>query len=99
MITFRYVARDYSGDIKEGLTKAVSETEVLSWLRDQNCTPVSVEVITLGTRKKLHLPVFQRVRSAELASVFWQLTTMVEGGITIVESLEGIAEDIDNARL
>jgi type IV pilus assembly protein PilC len=99
VITFRYVARDYSGEIKEGLTKAASETDVLGWLRDQEFTPVSVEVVTLGARKKLHLPFFQRVRSSELASVFWQLTTMVEGGITIVESLEAIAEDIDNARL
>jgi len=99
VITFKYVARDYSGQIKEGMTKAASETDVLGWLRDQDCTPVSVDVISIGARKKLHLPVLQRIRSAELAAVFWQLTTMVEGGITIVESMEAIAEDIENARL
>ncbi len=99
MITFKYVARDYSGQIKEGMTKAASETDVLGWLRDQDCTPVSVDPVSISTRKKPHMPVFQRIRSAELAAIFWQLTTMVEGGITIVESLEAIAEDMENARL
>ncbi len=99
MITFKYVARDYSGQIKEGMTKAASETDVIGWLRDQDCTPVSVDAVSIDTTKKLHMPAFQRIRSAELAAVFWQLTTMVEGGITIVESLEAIAEDMENARL
>ena len=99
MITFKYVARDYSGQIKEGMTKAASETDVLGWLQEQGCTPISVDMVALSTRKKLHIPIFQRIRSAELAAVFWQLTTMVDGGITIVESLDAIAEDIENARL
>ncbi|MBN2181293.1 MAG: type II secretion system F family protein [Sedimentisphaerales bacterium] len=99
MLVFRYVARDYSGDIKEGVTKAASESDVLSWLQGQDYTPISVEIVSIGTRKKLHIPAFQRIRSSELAAVFWQMTTMVEGGITIVEALDAIAEDIDNARL
>jgi len=99
VITFKYVARDSTGQIKEGMTKAASESDVLGWLGDQGCTPISVDMVSMGTRKKLRMPLFQRIRSAELAAVFWQLTTMVEGGITIVESLDAIAEDIDNARL
>lgn len=99
MIIFKYVARDYSGQVMEGTTKAASEAEVLDWLRSQECTPVSVDVINIDKRKKLTMPSIQRIRSAELAAVFWQLTTMVEGGITIVESLEAIAEDMENARL
>ena len=99
MITFKYIARDNSGNITEGVTKAATETEVLSWLRDKGCTPVTVETLSIGARKKIHVPFYQRVTSAELAAVFWQMTTMIEGGITIVESLEGIAEDIDNVRL
>lgn len=99
MITFKYVARDYAGEIKEGMTQAVSEADVLDWLRDQGCTPVTVETVSISSKTKLHVPFAQRIRSAELAAVFWQLTTMVEGGITIVESLDAIAEDIDNTRL
>jgi type IV pilus assembly protein PilC len=81
------------------MTKAATESDVLGWLQDQGCTPIAVDMVTMSTGKKLRMPVFQRIRSAELAAVFWQLTTMVEGGITIVESLDAIAEDIENARL
>ena len=99
MITYRYVALDYTGKMKEGLTSAACETDVLGWLREQGCTPVSVDVADTGVKTRRRLSLFQRVKSGELAAVFWQLTTMVEGGITIAEGLEAIAEDIENARL
>ena len=99
MITYRYVALDYTGKMKEGLTSAACETDVLGWLREQGCTPVSVDVADSGVKTRRRLNLFQRVRSSELSAVFWQLTTMVEGGITIAEGLEAIAEDIENARL
>ena len=99
MITYRYVALDYTGKMKEGLTSAACETDVLGWLREQGCTPVSVDMVSSGVKTKWRIPLFRRVRSSELAAVFWQLTTMVEGGITIAEALEAIAEDIENARL
>jgi type IV pilus assembly protein PilC len=99
MITYRYVALDYTGKMKEGLTSAVCETDVLGWLREQGCTPVSVDVVSSGVRTGWRIPLLRRIRSSELAAVFWQLTTMVEGGITIAEALDAIAEDIENTRL
>lgn len=99
MITYRYVALDYTGKMKEGLTSAACETDVLGWLREQGCTPVSVDVVSTGVKSRWRIPLFQRIRSSELAAIFWQLTTMVDGGITIAEGLEAIAEDIENARL
>ena len=98
MITYKYVARDDSGGLKEGYTEAYSEADVLSWLRDQSCTPVTIQVISGGSKSKANISGRLRISSAELAAVFWQLNAMVEGGITIVESLEGIAEDLDNVR-
>lgn len=99
MITYRYIALDYSGKMKEGLTSAACETDVLGWLREQGCTPVSIDVVSSGVKRGWHIPLLRRVRSSELAAVFWQLTTMVDGGITIAEGLEAIAEDIENSRL
>ncbi len=99
MITYRYIARDFTGQVKEGLTKAMSETDVLGWLREQGCTPVAVDVVSTGVARKGRLSPVRRIRAAELAAIFWQLTTMVEGGITIAEALEGIAEDIENRKL
>ncbi|MFH1719698.1 MAG: type II secretion system F family protein [Planctomycetota bacterium] len=99
MITYRYIARDVTGEVREGLTKAACETDVLGWLREQGCTPVSVDIVSTGTRRRWRMSVFERIRSAELAAIFWQLTTMVEGGITIAEAMEAVAEDIENTKL
>jgi type IV pilus assembly protein PilC len=99
MKSYKYIARDLSGQRKEGLKQAVSSNDVLGWLREQGLTPVSVNEIALGTKKTrrtIHQP---RVKTADLAALCWQLTTMAEGGIAITTSLETISEDIENLQL
>jgi type IV pilus assembly protein PilC len=100
MSTYKYIARDVAGQRKEGVRQAASSGDVLSWLREQGYTPVSVDALqevvkrqrTLKGRRK-------RIKSADLAALCWQLTTMVEGGITITSALETISGDIDNIHL
>ena len=93
MDAFHYIARDTAGQRRDGIKQAVSASEVLSWLREQGFTPVSVKAAQQvveqvqkahGRRKK--------IKSADLAALCWQLTTMVEGGIPITSALETIAE-------
>jgi type IV pilus assembly protein PilC len=100
MDSFHYVARDTSGQRRDGIKQAVSSSEVLSWLREQGFTPISVSAVQQaveqiqqahGKRKK--------IKSSDLAALCWQLTTMVESGIPITSALETIADDIDNLRL
>lgn len=100
MDAFHYIARDTAGQRRDGIKQAVSASEVLSWLREQGFTPVSVKAAQQvveqvqkahGRRKK--------IKSADLAALCWQLTTMVEGGIPITSALETIADDIDNLHL
>ncbi len=92
------MARSYSGETREGYTKAASEADLLNWLREQGCTALNVEVVSSGAVKKTGSLV-KRISAAQLAAAFWQLTTMVEGGITVADALEGIAEDMENAKL
>ncbi|MHC4212234.1 MAG: type II secretion system F family protein [Planctomycetota bacterium] len=100
MKSFQYVARDLSGDRKVGYSKAVSPTDVLNWLREQGFTPVSVKEITSAAKKKgVSLSRPRRIKSSDLSSLSWQLTTMVEGGIPITGALETIAQDIENTHL
>jgi type IV pilus assembly protein PilC len=98
VITFKYIARSYSGETREGYTKAASEADLLNWLREQGCTALNVEVVSSGQAKKT-VSLVKRISAAQLAAAFWQLTTMVEGGITVADALDGIAEDMENARL
>jgi type II secretory pathway component PulF len=97
--TYKYIARDLQGQRREGHKQAVSSGDVLNWLREQGFTPISVTELAARVRKAKAKARSKRIKSAELAALCWQLTTMVEGGIPITTALETISEDIDNLQL
>jgi len=99
MKSYQYVARDSAGLRSEGLTQAVSANDVLGWLREQGFTPISVNEIAVSVQQAGHAHHRRRIKSADLAALCWQLTTMLEGGIPITTVLDTIAEDIENLQL
>ena len=99
MGSYKYIARDSSGAQKIGLRQATFPDDVLSWLREQGFTPVSVDEISMGIKKTRRIPYQKRIKSADLSALCWQLTTMIEGGIPITTAFESIAEDMENLRL
>jgi len=99
MKSYKYVARDSSGKQKKGLVQAASSTDVLGYLQGQRFTPISVDEITTSVSKKKRVINLKRVKSADLAALCWQLSTMIEGGIPITIALDTIAEDADNSNL
>lgn len=101
MKSYGYVARDLAGVQKKGFTQAVSSSEVLNWLREQGFTPISVkEAAAAQTAKKpRQRGRRKRVKSADLAALCWQLSTMLQGGIPITTALDIIGEDTDNVQL
>lgn len=84
---------------REGLSQAASPADVLNWLREQGFTPVSVNEVSGAARKAGPRARRRRIKSADLAALCWQLTTMVEGGIPITGAIETISEDIESAQL
>jgi type IV pilus assembly protein PilC len=99
MKSYQYIARDATGARREGYSQALSSSDVLGWLRDNGFTPVSVNEIAVGAKKTKTKVRRGRIKSADLAALCWQLTTMVEGGITITSAIETIAEDIESSQL
>jgi type IV pilus assembly protein PilC len=99
MKSYKYIARDLSGQRKEGLKQAASSHDVLGWLREQGFTPVSVNEAALGATKSQQTTYRGRIKAADTAALCWQLTTMIEGGIAIAAALETISEDIENLQL
>ncbi len=99
MKNYKYIARDSSGERKEGLKQAASSSDVLGWLREQGFTPVSVNEMAVTVEKPRQKKRGKRIKSADLAALCWQLTTMVEGGIPVTGALETISADIDNSAL
>jgi type IV pilus assembly protein PilC len=99
MKKYRYVARNSVGGRKKGTVEANSSGEVLSGLRSQGLTPISVRDISETGSKKRRKGNRKKIRSADLSAFCWQLATMLEGGIPITTGLEIIGEDTENAQL
>ena len=99
MKTYKYVARDAEGQRHEGLKRAPSTGEVVGWLREQGLVPVSVDQVVTSVGKKRVTARRKRIKSSDLAALCWQLTTMLEGGISVPAALETIAADTENMRL
>jgi type IV pilus assembly protein PilC len=99
MISYSYTARDETGCRRAGVVAANSSQEALEALRQRRLTPTWIqEALASGPAKRKHVR-RGRVRSADLAAIGWQLSTMLEGGLTITAALDIIAEDAENLRL
>jgi type IV pilus assembly protein PilC len=99
MKNFKYSACDASGSRKEGLTQANSANDVIGWLRERGLTPVSIQEIMEAVKQAPKKQRRKRIKSADVAALCWQLTTMVEGGIPITTAIETISSDIENLQL
>ena len=99
MKSYSYIARDSSGVRKEGFKQAACSNDILSWLREQGATPILVDEVSESIKKTGRKPRRKRIKSDDLATLCWQLTTMVEGGIPVTTAIETISEDIENLRL
>lgn len=99
MKSYGYVARDLTGIQKKGLLQADNSTDVLDRLREQGFTPISVKEIAGKASKARRTVRSKRIKSAELAALCWQLTTMLEGGIPITTALDIVGHDTENQYL
>jgi len=99
MKSYKYIARDSNGKQKKGLVQAASSNDVLSYLQEQDFTPISVDETTPSVTKKKHSVKAKKIKSADLAALCWQLATMIEGGIPITVALDTIAEDSEKSSL
>jgi type IV pilus assembly protein PilC len=99
MKSYKYVARDSTGSQKKGITQAASSTDAISHLQEQGFTPISIDEISAGAPKSRRINRYKRIKSANLAALCWQLSTMIEGGIPITVALDTIAEDVEHSNL
>ena len=100
MNSYEYAARDLAGAQNKGIVQAANSNEVLNQLREQGLTPISVKEVTRkGAPKARQKGHRKRIKSADLAALCWQLSTMLEGGIPITTALDIIGDDTDNVQL
>ncbi|MFH1622012.1 MAG: type II secretion system F family protein [Candidatus Omnitrophota bacterium] len=109
MFKFEYTARDAAGKLVEGTLEAKTRLEAISQLRNQSLTIIILSKLKLGqakekkekerskpkAKRKRFFDV-NRVGLSELAIFSRQLSVAINSGVTILDGLSCIAEDMDN---
>ena len=99
--TFRYRALDTAGRSREGTVDGADQRAVASRLREMGMTPVSIEEQrTTGLKRELSLPGRGgKVKLKDLAVFSRQFSTMIASGLTLLRSLNILAQQSDNPKL
>jgi len=99
MSTFVYKVRDRRGKIFTGSIEGKNEGAVVSRLREMDyfITSISEKKQNLLFSKQITL--FQRVKIRDLTIFYRQFATMVNAGLTLVNSLDILIEQVENKAL
>ncbi len=95
MSTYQYAAKDKNGHTVIGVLAANSVSEVAEVLHTKGLVVVSIE----QARKKTTRHKDTKVKADDLVIFSRQLATMIDSGISLVQSLGILAEQIENKNL
>jgi len=99
MATFAYKVRDRSGKIFTGNMEGENRISVVSRLREMDYF-----ITSIGEKKKnilfsKQLNLFQSIKLRDLTIFYRQFATMVNAGLTLVNSLDILTEQVENKAL
>jgi general secretion pathway protein F len=97
--TFSYKAMDDRGKLKKGTEEADSARLLRHQLRKAGLTPVEIEVVSSESPKKGGSLFSQKVKTADLALITRQLSTLVASAIPLEECLHAVAEQCDKPNI
>lgn len=99
---FVYSGRNSSGKLIKGSLEAQSEVAVASRLVSMGLSPVSIGRASeqSGLRKEISIPGFKKkIKLKELAVMSRQMATMIGAGLSLLRSLNILAEQTENSAL
>ncbi|MFA4839338.1 MAG: type II secretion system F family protein [Candidatus Neomarinimicrobiota bacterium] len=103
MPEYSYIAIDANGKKVKGVMEAESSHTLASTLRKKSITIISAErreaksSATKTDRKSSFFTFTKKLKSDDLVMFFRQLSTMVEAGVQLVDSLNVLMEQAENA--
>ena len=99
--TFRYTVRDPSGKTRNGTLEAADAKVVAARLREMGFAPVSITPVqTGGLQREITIPGFGPKVDLESLSIFSrQFATMIGSGVSLIRSLNILAEQTENKKL
>jgi len=96
MSTFVYKVRDRAGKIFTGNMEGANRTSVVSRLREMDYFITSVNEKRGNILLSKQLNLFQGVKLRDLTIFYRQFATMVNAGLTLVNSLDILTEQVEN---
>lgn len=100
---YDYSARNTAGKLVKGRLDATSETSAASRLLTMGLSPVSIAVASPGTglQREISIPGFgnKRVKLKELAVMSRQMATMISAGLSLLRTLNILAEQTESKPL
>ncbi len=102
VLTWEYAGRDSAGTAVKGRVDAQSEAAAIAKLRTLGVAPLSIKEAGAGTglNQEINLKIFQkRVGLKDLSVMSRQMATMVGAGLSLLQTLNILAEQTTNTRL
>ncbi|MFT6139024.1 MAG: general secretion pathway protein F [Psychromonas sp.] len=99
MATFSYKAIDDRGKLKKGTQEADSARLLRHQLRKAGLTPLEIEVVSSESSKKGSSLFSKKIKTADLALITRQLSTLVASAIPLEECLHAVAEQCDKPNI
>lgn len=99
---FVYTGRNGAGKLVKGSVDAVSEAAVVSRLMGMGLSPVAIAPASnaTGLRREIQIPGFKkRVKLKELAVMSRQMATMIGAGLSLLRTLNILAEQTEGSTL
>lgn len=96
MGAYQYQALTKSGSSKKGVIEADSERQARQLLRDSGLIPMEVRTMT---RQKSSLRRKDKISTQDLSLFTRQLATLLRAGIPVEESLRGVGEQTEKAKV
>ena len=100
--TFAYTGRNSAGKLVKGSIDAVNEAAVASRLQAMGLLPVSIAKTSggAGLKREISIPGFKkRVKLKELAVMSRQMATMIGAGLSLLRTLNILAEQTESKPL
>jgi len=104
MPTFQYKARDSSGKLIDGTIEADRKEEIVDKLSARGCMATKITEVSksvessTGAKPDSIFDRFQRIKTQDIIMFNIQLANMINAGITLLETLEILIEQIENKK-
>ena len=99
MATFVYKVRDRTGKVFTGTMEGDNRSSVVSRLREMDYFITSIQEKKKSALFSTQITLFQRISPKDLTIFYRQFATMVNAGLTLVNSLEILTEQVENKTL